>query len=453
MILRISKLTAATAVGLVLTALAGCSGAEPDSAPPPPPPASVSYDRAPVDLAGAAPAPMRYQDGLAGGPGSAPRGPIAVGMAPIPDPEDLPQGERHRIYGYKYDGGRRVAREDYRPARRSAPVYPARTAPAHSTAVRAPAAHVASAVRPAPVTSAPARPAVVAKAPVTAKPVLKSAPAVTPAVPVAPLDPKLAKLQTSLAPQVSSASTLTLGAPLSLRQEGPVVLTLPQNLFDLIRKEAAKLGLGRAARSSEVSATLSGQGYEITPSGPQTAKLKSGEAASFKWQVKPGAGELGPLRAQIDAALRGQRKPLTFSMAAVEKAVTVTIPEAAKRTFKLPKLNLGKLNLGGIKLPNYGQVDVPGLGKTSSQSLIGGGLVLLAILLLIAIARNAAEAKARAKRRRKFRTMADYGQMDPEPVVAAPVVTTAYHDRDGDGVPETKVETHEVAVHREPEKV
>jgi hypothetical protein len=268
---------------------------------------------------------------------------------------------------------------------------------------------------------------------------------IKPAAPVktvaaAPLDPKLAKLQAALAPQVSSASTLTLGAPLSQRLEGPVVLTLPQNLLDLIRKEAAKLGLTRAARTSEVSATLTGRGYEITPNGAQTVKLKSGEAPSFQWQVKPGAGELGPLRAQIDAALRGQRKPLTFSMAAVEKAVTITVPEAAKRAFKFPKFDLGKLNLGGVKLPDYGNVDVPGIGKTKSQTLIGGGLVLLAILLLIAIARNAAEAKARARRRRKFRTMADYGQMETEPAVE-PVVHTTYRDTDGDGVADTKVET------------
>ena len=36
--LRVSNWAAATAVSLVLAALAGCSGAEPDNAPPPPPP-------------------------------------------------------------------------------------------------------------------------------------------------------------------------------------------------------------------------------------------------------------------------------------------------------------------------------------------------------------------------------------------------------------------------------
>lgn len=435
--LCISKLATATAISLVLTA---CSGAEPDSAPPPPPPAA-SYDRAPVDLAGAP--PLRYQDGLAGGPSTAPSTPVVGGMAPIPDPDDLPLAERHRIYGNKYDGGRRVAREDYVPARRPAQSYAA--APARPAAARP------AAPRPAPITPAPARPAVVANAPTTARPVLKT-PSTQPAAPAAapvaaaPADPRVARLQTALAPQVASAAALTLGAPLSQRQEGPVVLTLPQNLFDLIRQEAAKVGLARPARVSEVSATLTGKGYEITPNGPQTARLKSGEAASFQWQVKPGAGDLGPLRAQIDAALRGQRTPMTFSLGSVEKAVTITIPEAAKG-FQFPKLDLG-----GIGLPDYGTVDVPGFGPTRSQTLIGAGLLLLAVLLLIAIARNAAEAKARARRRRKFRTMADYGQMDPEPTLeAAPVVTTAYRDTDGDGVPDTKVETRTVEVQVEPE--
>ena len=136
------------------------------------------------------------------------------------------------------------------------------------------------------------------------------------------------------------------GASLSQRLEAPVVLTLPPTLFDMIRREAGKLGLGRAARVGEVSATLSGQGYEITPNGPQTARLKSGEAASFQWQVKPGAGDLGPLRAQIDVALRGQRTPVAFPLGTITKAA----PELAPARADLRRLDLG-------------EVDVPGIGR------------------------------------------------------------------------------------------
>ena len=346
--LRVSNWVAATAVSLVLAALAGCSGAEPDNAPPPPPPPpEMSYTPAPMDLAGAPPTPD--SSGLAGGAPEAPPPPAVVAMAPIPNPEDLPPAERHRIYGYAYDDGRGEHPRRARP-------LPDAEAPAR------------------PVQPRRARPAAVAKAPVPERP-----------APVAAPDPKLAQLQAALAPQTSAGATFTIGAALGQRLEGPVVLTLPPTLFDLIHREAAKLGLGRAASVSEVSATLSGQGYEITPNNPQTIRLESGEAAFFQWQVKPGAGELGPLRAQVDAVLRGQRGPIVVPLASIEKAVaTPTAAEGAQR---------------GIF--NWGAVDVPGVGRMRWETVVGGGLLLLALLALVAIARNASEAEARARRRRK----------------------------------------------------
>jgi hypothetical protein len=386
---RVSNWTAAMAASLALAALAGCSAPEPDYSAPPPPPADTAYDRAPVDLAGAPPsAPV--QDGLAGGPADmAPPAPAGVAMAPSPNPEDLPPAERHRIYGTEYDGDQRVAREDGVAAR-----------PQPEPRAKAPA-------RPAPIGARPARPSVVARAPATPvvrPPLAKPVPPIT--ATAKPLDPKLAKLQTALAPQISAGAALTLGAPLNQRLEAPVVLTLPQTLFEAIRQEAAKLGLGRAARVGEVSATLSGEGYEITPNGPQTARLKSGEAASFQWQVKPGAGALGPLRAQIDAVLRGQRTPMTFPLGTITKAAPA--PEAAPARFDVRRLDLG-------------EIDVPGIGRMRGETLVGGGLLLLALLLLIVIARNASEAEARARlRRRKARELAEAAA--ERPVAARPAV-------------------------------
>ncbi len=350
---RVSNLAAATAMSLALAALAGCSGAEPDNAPPPPPPPAEAYERAPVDLAGAPPS-APDQVGLAGGPAvEAPPAPGVVSMAPIPNPEDLPPAERHRIYGTQYDGDQGAAPRPAEPDA-AAPIGPRTISP-------------------------PARPAAAARAPTAEKPV-----AIRPAAkPVPPIAAE-AKLQAALAPQISAGAALTVGAPLSQRLEAPVVLTLPQTLFDVIRQEAARLGLGRAARVGEVSATLSGQGYVITPSGPQTVRLKSGEASSFQWQVKPGAGELGPLRAQIDATLRGQRTPMTFPLGTITKAA----PEAAPV----------RVDSGGLYL---GVVDVPGVGRMRGETLLGGGLLLLALLMLVAIARNASEAAARARRRQR----------------------------------------------------
>jgi Na+-transporting methylmalonyl-CoA/oxaloacetate decarboxylase gamma subunit len=68
-------------------------------------------------------------------------------------------------------------------------------------------------------------------------------------------------------------------------------------------------------------------------------------------------------------------------------------------------------------MPNLGRyetVDLPGVGKVPGKSLLGGALVLLALLILVAISRNASAAKARAERRRKFRTLTDYGRNEME---------------------------------------
>jgi len=337
----------------------------------------MSYAPAPADLAGAPPAPD--SSGLAGGAPEAPPAPAVVAMAPIPNPEDLPPAERHRIYGYAYDEARGE--------------HPRRALP-HA---EAPARTVAAPARPAQPRTA--RPAAIAKAPIPEKPAAVAAP-----------DPKLAQLQAALGPQISAGATLTPGVALSQRLEGPVVLTLPPTLFDLIRREGAKLGLGRAASVSEVSATLSGQGYVITPNGPQTARLKSGEAAAFEWQVKPGAGEPGPLRAQVDAVLRGQSRPIIVLLATIEK--TVATPNTAKGPQR------------GIF--NWGDVDVPGVGRMRWETVVGGGLLLLALLALVAIARNASEAEARARRRRQKAAAnveaeaARHGTNGPTPPITAP---------------------------------
>lgn len=373
---RASNLAAATVFSLALALLAGCGGPGPSPMPPPPPP-EASYDRAPVELAGA-PAPAPDQHGLAGGFPDSQAAPSAATMAPIPNPEDLPAAERHRIYGTAYDGRLVAARED-RPAA-------------------------------LPYGDAPARPSAAPPAPrATASPAPRRTPAGAAAVerPTAakPLDPRLTRLQTALAPSVSAGAVLTLSAPLSLRLEGPAVLTLPPSLFDTIRQEAAKVGLGGAARTSEVSATLSGQGYEITPNGPQTVRLKPGEAASFQWQIKPGAGGLGPLRAQVDAALRGQRTPMTFPLTTITKAAPVAEPAPAR-------FDSGWLNLG--------YADVPGVGRLRGETLVGGGLLLLALALLVLITRNASEVEARARRHREARKAAENAPTAPEPSPANP---------------------------------
>lgn len=453
------RLAACVASGAAFLALTGCGGSQPNDGYAGPPPSS--YDRggsAPV-LMGQTPA-ARPADGtgLLGGPDG------YAGMAPIPNPADLTKAERVRYYGHKYDhlpepkgrkatatGGARypliqrrradgtmeismrpIANpEDMSAAERRA-VYGSRYAPRPvSTSPRRfwepapkpakrvtvatparpaaakPAAKPAAAVKPAakPVAVAPApKPVVAAPAPKPAT--LAKAPAAPVAVAPKPVAATPAqKLSAAVHPEVMKGAVLTVPEGLAKGEESKVSLSLPGDLFAIIKREAAKLGLGKAARKAEVTATLTGDGYEITPAQATTKKLKDGEAATFDWNVKPGEGAKAPLKATVDGTLTGDRKArTTFSLATLEQAVVPVVEDAkaAAKGFKWPKLSLGSLAIPGMKA-----VEVPGVGKVGSEKLVGAGLALLALILVIAMARGASANRARAERRRKFRTMQD----------------------------------------------
>lgn len=445
----------------VLT-LAGCSGPTSHEVAPPP----DAYTQAPPpELMGGAPGARSDDSGLAGGPEgqyaqattSAYRAPsryvnrlvtyrradggLVTAMRPVPNPEDMSARERRLVYGARYAPRAHVSASTR--VRHPAPAYyaeakPSPTRPAiHPVIASKPAAKPAA--KPMIVAAKPVAPIakpMVAK-PVIAKPVIaaappkaieqaKPAPAPKPvpalakapqpsfpatALPV-PTDPKLAKLQTAVGGEVASGSKLTVPDVVTKGQPGTVGLTLPQSLLATLQREAAKLGLTKAAKKAEVTATLSGTGYEITPNGPQTAKLKTGQAAAFNWQVKPGAGERGPLKAAVDAKLTGVKPAMTFSLAGIEQALAAVMPDATpmKKGFSFKGL-LNKLTIPGMK-----DVSVPGVGRVPSNKVVAGALVLAALALLIALARGAGESRRRAERRRKFRTMTDHGATShPEP--------------------------------------
>ncbi|WP_249778081.1 stalk-specific protein X [Phenylobacterium glaciei] len=444
----------------VLT-LAGCSGPTSHEVAPPP----DAYTQAPPpELMGGAPGARSDDSGLAGGPPGpyaeatpyrAPSryvnrlvtyrradGVLVTAMRPVPNPEDMSARERRLVYGARYAPRAYVSSSSR--VRHPAPAYyaPAKAVPAR------PAAHPVVAAKPA------AKPMVVAAKPVApvAKPVIavaplkaieqaKPAPAPKPVPALAkapqpsfpatglpvPADAKLAKLQTAVGGEVASGSKLTVPDAVTKGQPGAVSLTLPQTLLATIQREAAKLGLTKAAKKAEVTATLSGTGYEITPNGPQTAKLKTGEAAAFNWQVKPGAGERGPLKADVDAKLTGVKPAMTFSLASLEQALAAVMPEApVKKGFSFKGL-LSKLTIPGMK-----DISVPGVGRVPSNKVVAGALVLAALALLIALARGAGESRRRAERRRKFRTMTDNGatsHSEPEEEhhhgIAAPLAAAA----------------------------
>ncbi len=461
------RLSACVASGVAFLALTGCGGGQPDDGYAGPPPAA--YDRgssAPVLMGSTPSARPADSAGLAGGPASGT-------MAPIPNPADLTRAERVRYYGHKYDHlpepkGRKAGAsaatgsyplivrrradgtleismrpianpEDMSAADRRR-VYGNRYAPRPTVgwsprrlwrgdAAPKPVARPAPAAKAAPApkvvaarpVAAPAARPVVAAAPV-AKPAapLKTAPvvaaaAIAPAAKPAPKATPAEQLSAAVRPEVMKGAVLTVPEGLAKGEESKVSLALPANLMDVIKREAAKLGLGKAAKKAEVSANLTGEGYEITPSGAQTQALKAGEAARFDWNVKPGAGDKAPLKATVDGTLTGDRKAkTTFSLASLEQAVAPVVEDAkaAAKGFRFPSLSLKSLAIPGMK-----PVTLPGVGQVQSEKLVGAGLALLALLLVIAMARSASAGRARAERRRKFRTMQDYGRVeaDPEP--------------------------------------
>lgn len=436
-------------------------GARAEAGPPLPPPGYVPNPSF-------APPPPGSAQSYASGPVE------VVAMRPIPNPEDLSPAERRRVYGpgrnYSVAPApvQRSARsEDYSPApRRPAPRRQASSSYTPPPMIRPePARPVARApARPAPVARPPAaRPAApMAQAPAVRPPVAKALPPsaaarqaaapvkpepVSPSVaakrPVPTPPPgagqpttaqgKLGQLQAAVGGAVARGATLTVGPEIAKGQPGQVSLSLPATLMETLKAEAAKLGLSRPARKAEVEATLTGDGYTVTPNGRQSAALKAGEAARFDWQVAPSAQSTGPLQADVNAVLAGQGKRQTLTLASIQSAVAATALEAEKKSgfeFKMPRLpNLpffGKKDsadaagpppapdvvgappvAGGQ--PMLRERTLPVVGRVSGRTQAAMVLAALAVLILALVSRNMAGNRRLAERRRRYRTYQPMG--------------------------------------------
>ncbi|MDI1363916.1 MAG: hypothetical protein PSX79_03470 [bacterium] len=134
--------------------------------------------------------------------------------------------------------------------------------------------------------------------------------------------------------------------------------------------------------------------------------IEPGKPTTFAWQVKPGPQAKGQLKSEFGIDLNGLKTPQSFSLGEIMKRVA-PLPEQVKaKTGNW----LAKLNLPALK----GDVNLPGLGATPTKSVFGGVLVLLAVIILAVISRNAMAGRAQAERRRKFRTLTDYGRNEME---------------------------------------
>ncbi|WP_374576270.1 hypothetical protein [Phenylobacterium sp.] len=190
-----------------------------------------------------------------------------------------------------------------------------------------------------------------------------------------PADPKLAALQGALAaPDGAAGAKLAVAEAVTQGKPGGVDLRLPANLLARLKAEAAKLGLDAAARTAEVSAKLSGDGYKIEPEGPITLPLKADQEIIFNWRVTPGEGAAAKaLKAEADLALTGDGKAQTFSLAALERTPA---PPSAK--------------------PASAQ------GQTQAKWALAIILILMAVLVLAGVWRNHKDRRrAEAERRQR----------------------------------------------------
>ncbi len=344
-------------------------------APLPPPPA-YRDGPGPRDLAEAppppprrGPPPPRRDDGLAGGP-PPPREPEFLKMQPVPNPEDLTPEERAKVYGpgeaaeSKLAGGPKTKHPT---ARRGA---------RHAAGAGKAGTHIAT-KSPAAKSSASAKPA--QQAAVAPSATTKAAPKAAASAPAAGPLTKPQQLGAALAGEVTAGAQLDIPNAIREGNEGIVTLTLPPSLGERIRQEAAKLGLGSAARTAEARATLSGEGYDIDPSDPQNAALKDNESAGFTWIVKPQAGDKGPLSANVGANLTGGGKSQTLDISTLERPVS---PEADK---------------------------AGGAAKLSQRWVTFGLLGLLALFVIIALTRSNGR-REETERRRRARAAASLGE-------------------------------------------
>jgi hypothetical protein len=270
---------------------------------------------------------------------------------------------------------------------------------------------------------APPHPVAVAARPVPVPTAHVAPPPPIPHPVAAPAGPpsKLAQMQAVVGPAVAQGSQLSVSPDVAQGKPGGVSLSLPANLLDLLRGEAVKLGLRHAARHADVSATLSGDGYAVTPAAKQTQALQPGQPAKFSWQVTPGLNATGPLRAQVDASLKGQGAPRLLSLATLQSAASQAAAQAEQTAGGLHMPSLSHLldSLFGHKTavaptvapaPDSSAVGplhertFPIIGRLSVRAQVAAFLAFLAILILLLIQRNVSEQK-RAAERRRYRSM------------------------------------------------
>ena len=353
--------------------------------------------------------PPRAAPDLAGPDGGPPEG---TAPAPIEHrPQSTPYAEGNEL---PYDAGpvrelsverRRRHRETHREPHRSLGHRPVREAmapphrPAPAAAPAAPFQSQAPLVHPHRVHI------VVEPLPKLALAQPEDTAAVAPDLPSVQADPaarddaqqQLAELTRVVVTDMRSAR-LKLDPELLGGRQGAVTLTLPAQLLVDLDARSQELGLG-AMTGATLTATLSGQGYELGSAGAQTTTIVPGEPAILVWQAAPTGDAGGSLTAELTASVAVDGEPVTLPLGAltvrppVAVAAAPSVPSAAPtpqpdlRTWLLGQLDLRRfglprLNLHDLAIPGHPIVDVPLVGEAPSENVVAAGLALLALMLL-----------------------------------------------------------------------
>ena len=117
-------------------------------------------------------------------------------------------------------------------------------------------------------------------------------------------------LQQGLQGLFASEAKLDVPGQMDANQAATVTLTLPADFAQAAQAEAAKDGIGQAATSLNITASLSGDGYTITPVDAQSLPLAVTTPTVFQWRVTPTGGARNPLKVSAKAQGAGDSHTL-----------------------------------------------------------------------------------------------------------------------------------------------
>ena len=119
-------------------------------------------------------------------------------------------------------------------------------------------------------------------------------------------------LQTALGGELARQFTLNSPSHFSAGQTSEVTLNLPAGFAQTVQTDATAQQLDAAATSSNLTATLAGDGFAVTPEEAQSQPIAIGQPIVFRWKVTPQANAKGPLQAEVtlDMPSQGRSLPL-----------------------------------------------------------------------------------------------------------------------------------------------